>query len=429
MQYALIILEGAIDESVADLDGLTPLEAAGTPNIDAVARAGRVGLCAASPTGMRPTSTTATMSLLGCDPSRVEPAMGPLTALARGVETGPDDRIWRLSFLSAPGGVVASPSVESVDAPEARALIAVVVGAWRSRAPDLASRFVATAVDATGCVLIERGGAGQVMAGPALPIDMIGAHWRDGVPTEHGASSIARLVEIGAEAMAETEVNRARRSAGETPIDVAWIWGGGASASPGRGFAERFAMRGGVIAGSEHAIGVGRLMGFDRVPAPMGDDLASLGEASAGALDRYDLVIAHVRTPASASILGDAGAKVRAIEEIDSLVVGPALRRLDRLDQLGGGAGAHERGGEGFRIMIAATAEVSCVDRGALDFPNLVTMGGTWMEGQVSRRLTERDAAASDLRVEPGHEILEYFLLSGLHVQTRKPTRAKQTGG
>jgi 2,3-bisphosphoglycerate-independent phosphoglycerate mutase len=153
-----------------------------------------------------------------------------------------------------------------------------------------------------------------------------------------------------------------------------------------------------------------------------------LGEALRGAMDRYDLVVAHVRTPAEASIAGDAVAKVKALEAIDSLVVGPVLRRFDRLDQLGGG-NVGERTGEGFRIMVAATAEVSCVDRAALDFPNLVAMGGTWMEGQVSRRLTERDAAAGDLRVEPGHEILEFFLRSGLHVHTRKPEKAKQEGG
>jgi len=433
MQYALIILEGAVDGSVVDLDGLTPLEAAGTPNIDLIAQAGRVGLCAASPTGMRPTATSATMSLLGCDPASVDPAMGPLAALARGVATEPGDRVWRLSFLGARDGVVQSPSVASIDAPEARALIAVVVEAWRTRAPDLAERFTATSIGASGCVLVERcAGDAPQMTGLPLPIDLIGARWRECVPAENTVSSVARLIEIGAEALAESEVNRARQSAGAATVDVAWIWGGGAAMQPGNSFAERFALRGSMIGESEHAIGSARLIGLDRIPAPTGDGLASLGEAVCGALDRYDLVVAHVRTPAEASIRGDAVAKVRAIEAVDSQIIGPALRRFDRLDRFGPGAEARsgvEPGGDGFRIMVAATAEVSCVDRAALDFPNLVTMGGTWMEGQVPRRLTERDAAASDLRVEPGHEILEFFLLSGLHVQTRKPARTKQPGG
>lgn len=428
MRYALIILEGAVDESIAELGGLTPLEAASTPNIDLIAHAGRVGLCAASPAGMRPTSASATMSLLGCDPAVVDPAEGPLSALARGVDTEPGDRVWRVSFLSARDGAVTSPAAESVDAPESRALIGAVVRAWKDRAPDLAVRFVATSVDATGCVLIERGGGDLPIARTVLPIDLIGDYWRDGVIQERGASSIARLIEIGAEALAECEVNRARRSAGNETIDVAWIWGGGAALRAGCDFAERFALRGAVVGGCEHAVGSARKIGLERVSAPAGDDPESLGEAASGAMERYDLVVTHVRTPATASIAGDVAAKVRAIEAIDSLVVGPILRRFDRLDRLGGG-NVGERTGDGFRIMVAATAEVSCVDRTALDFPNLVTMGGTWMEGQVSRRLIERNAVSSDLRVEPGHEIMEFFLLSGLHVQTRKPSRVKQEDG
>ncbi len=429
MQYALIILEGAIDESIVELNGMTPLEAANTPNIDVIAQAGRVGMCAASPTGMRPTPSSAVLSLLGCDPREVDPAAGPLTALARGIEVDPGDRVWRLTFLSAPDEIVQSPTVRSLDTPESRALVTELVEAWSARAPDLASRFRATAVDPTGCVLIESGGAAEEPVITALPIDLIGEQWRDGVPGDRESSAIARLIEIGAEALEQSEVNKARLSAGEAPVDVAWVWGGGPALTHGHQFAETFAMRGAMVGSAEHAVGAGKLIGLDRVPAPMGDDLCSLGEAIAGALDRYELVVAHVRTPAVASLTGDVGAKVRAIEEVDELVVGAALRRLDSLDRLGTSQ-AIERGADGFRIMVAATAEVACVDRGALDFPTLVAMGGAWMSGIAPRRMIERDAAASDLRVEPGHEILEFFLHSGLHVQTRKRrVKTKQTGG
>ena len=425
MQYALIILEGSIDESIVALDGMTPLEAACTPNIDVIAQSGRVGLCAASPTGMRPCAASATMSMLGCDPAVVDPAQGPLSALARGVETKPGDRAWRVTFLTAPDGVVSSPAAGSIDAPEARAVVAALIEAWGTRAPDLMERFTATSVDQTGCVLIERGGAESDRVDLVMPVDLVGENWRDGLSSGRVIPAIERLIEIGAEALADCEVNRARRAAGSEPVDVAWIWGGGAVMQAGHGFAERFALRGAIVAESEHAVGVGRLIGLDRVPISQGEGLESVGEAVASALDRYDLVVAHVRTPAEASFLGDVGAKVRAIEAIDSMVVGPVLRRLDRLDRLGS-AGTNERDEDGFRIMIAATADSSCVDRAPLDFPSLVAMGGTWLEGQVSRRLIERDAAASDLRVEPGHEILEFFLRSGLRVQFRKPRTSRQ---
>lgn len=431
----MVILEGAVDESIDALGGLTPLEAANTPNIDVIAQSGRVGLCAASPSGMRPTSASATLSLLGCDPGVVDPSAGPLAALARGVRVEPGDRVWRLTLLPAPGGVVAAPGLDNLDIAAARSLVAGVVAAWREQAPELAGRFTATAIDATGCVLVERGADdGQETPMTSLPIDLIGAHWLDGVGDDPWSAPIARLIEIGAGALSGHPVNASLRSVGAMTADAAWIWGGGGALVAGHGFAERFALRGAIAGAADHAVGAGRLIGLDRIPAPTGgalgeEELSSLGEAAAGGLDRYDLVIAHDRTCAEVSVLGDAQAKVRAIEAIDSLVVGPALRRLDRLDRLGGRGARDATGADGFRIMIAATAELSCADRSALDFPTLVAMGGTWMEGQAVRRMIERDATRSDLRVEPGHEILEHFLKSGLRVQTRRPRRIARTGG
>ena len=43
MKYALIIPDGCADEPQNDLNGLTPLQAADVPNMDAVAQAGIVG--------------------------------------------------------------------------------------------------------------------------------------------------------------------------------------------------------------------------------------------------------------------------------------------------------------------------------------------------------------------------------------------------
>ena len=43
MKYAIIIPDGAADEPLKELGGKTPLEAANTPNMDAIARAGRLG--------------------------------------------------------------------------------------------------------------------------------------------------------------------------------------------------------------------------------------------------------------------------------------------------------------------------------------------------------------------------------------------------
>ncbi len=44
MKYAIIIPDGAADEPLAELGGRTPIEAAGTPNMDRIALNGEAGI-------------------------------------------------------------------------------------------------------------------------------------------------------------------------------------------------------------------------------------------------------------------------------------------------------------------------------------------------------------------------------------------------
>ena len=52
MKYAIIIPDGAADHPLDELDGRTAFEAANTPNLDRVARMGRLGTAETTPPGM-----------------------------------------------------------------------------------------------------------------------------------------------------------------------------------------------------------------------------------------------------------------------------------------------------------------------------------------------------------------------------------------
>ena len=86
MKYALIIPDGAADEPLDELDGRTPLEVARTPNLDAIAAAGRLGLVSNVPRDRPPGSDVAIMSVLGYDPDRYYTGRAPLEAAAMGIE-------------------------------------------------------------------------------------------------------------------------------------------------------------------------------------------------------------------------------------------------------------------------------------------------------------------------------------------------------
>ena len=62
MKHCVIILDGASGWPLPALDGRTTLTAARTPQLDALAREGTVGLAATVPEGEEPSSSTACTS-------------------------------------------------------------------------------------------------------------------------------------------------------------------------------------------------------------------------------------------------------------------------------------------------------------------------------------------------------------------------------
>ena len=70
MKYVIVLGDGMADEPIPELGGLTPLEYAKTPELDALAKASEIGLAYTIPEGMCPGSDTANLSVLGYDPKK-----------------------------------------------------------------------------------------------------------------------------------------------------------------------------------------------------------------------------------------------------------------------------------------------------------------------------------------------------------------------
>ena len=108
MKYVLVIPDGAADEPQELLGGLTPFQAAKTPNMDAVAVAGVVGRANHIPDSMPSGSDVGTMSLFGYDPLKFHTGRAPLEAAAQGIELGADDWAIRCNLVTVLDGVMKS---------------------------------------------------------------------------------------------------------------------------------------------------------------------------------------------------------------------------------------------------------------------------------------------------------------------------------
>ena len=100
MKYAIIIPDGCADEPQATLGGKTPLQAARTPAMDAIAAAGVVGRANNVPASLPAGSDVANLSLLGYDPLQNFTGRAPLEAAAQGLELGPNDWAIRCNLVT-----------------------------------------------------------------------------------------------------------------------------------------------------------------------------------------------------------------------------------------------------------------------------------------------------------------------------------------
>ena len=74
------------DLPIKSLGNKTPLEAAQTPNMDALAKNGKIGLMYSVKKGIAPESDVAVISLLGYDPFKYSTGRGVIEAAGAGLE-------------------------------------------------------------------------------------------------------------------------------------------------------------------------------------------------------------------------------------------------------------------------------------------------------------------------------------------------------
>src|SRR3954464_13956190 len=131
MKYAIIIPDGAADDPLKDLGGKTPLEAAHTPNMDAIAKAGRLGTARTVPAGFESGSDVATMCLLGYDPAVYHTGRAPPEAAAQRIPLSPTDWVFRCNLVTVVDGIMKDHSAGGISNAEAQRLIADLSRALR----------------------------------------------------------------------------------------------------------------------------------------------------------------------------------------------------------------------------------------------------------------------------------------------------------
>jgi 2,3-bisphosphoglycerate-independent phosphoglycerate mutase len=399
VKYAIIIPDGAADEPQDSLGGKTPLEAANTPAMDAVVKAGIVGRSNNVPPSLPAGSDVACLSLLGYNPLEHFTGRAPLEAAAQGIALGPDDWAIRCNLVTIENQTMRDFTAGHISTAEAKELLATAqdkLGSDRLQFyPGVSYRNL----------LVYRGSKGEpapfsqdTRATP--PHDLTDKTVRNDFPRGPGSDLLNRLMSDSVGLFADHPVNQARRAAGKPPATNIWLWGQGSTPrlTP---YEQLYGVRGTMITAVDLLRGLAELIGWRRIEVPgatgyIDTDYAAKGRYAIEALPHTDLICVHVEATDEASHMGNTAEKIKALEQIDEHIVAPLHAALKKQGE--------------YRILISpdhpTPIRLKTHNHGAVP----LAIAGTGIEPDAATTYDEIAAAQSKYAFDEGWRLMRFFL-------------------
>mgnify|MGYP005756279535 FL=1 len=331
MKYIVILGDGWAD--YPDENGETPLSLAKKPNIDAIAKMSVCGLTKTVPDGMKPGSDVANMAVMGYDPAVYYTGRSPLEAASMGIELGADDVTYRCNLVSLGGkGAYDTLTMKDYSAGELDT----------ESAKKLIEELNAAGIVPSGCelhagvsyrhCLVRRHGKTGAELTP--PHDISGKVISPYLPKGAYADELLAFQKNSMKVLAGSEINAERRAKNVNTADGCWLWGEGTRPSF-KPFKELYGLKGAVISAVDLVKGLGIVAGMDSIDVEgacgtINTNFAGKAAAALEAAKTHDFVYLHMEAPDECGHQGDKAGKIRSIELIDSLVVGPIFAEMTK---------------------------------------------------------------------------------------------------
>lgn len=336
MAVILLILDGIADRPWPALDGLTPLQAARTPNLDGLAAAGQTGVLHPLGRGMAPGSELAHFVLFGY-PTDLYPGRAVFEAIGEGLPLSGDEVVLRGLFSTveaqADGSLKVITRRTEIDDDACRELTAAITPfTWDGISID----FVYNSAH-QGIVFL-RGSTGVPPSPDITDADpyVAGDHVirpqalddaRDPFGARHTAAALEAWLAHVFRVLDAHPVNRARRERGEAAANFLLVkWS--ARYEPFPRFEDRNGLVGASVSsgvtykGIAEALGM-RWYGCEYLPDWTADLRARIALAARAVRDGCEFVHVHTKAPDEAGHTKDPLRKRDVIEALDAAI--PAL--------------------------------------------------------------------------------------------------------
>lgn len=398
MKYVIVLGDGMADRPIEELGGMTPLEYAKTPEMDALAKAGEIGMVHTIPDGMSPGSDTANLSVLGYDPKVYYSGRSPLEALSIGVDMKPTDVSLRCNIVTLSeeednyeDKKILDHSSGEISTEEAAVLIETVK---KELETDIYKFYVGTSY--RHLLIWEEGQVVDLTP----PHDVLGQAIGQYLPKD---AMLREMMKKSYDILVNHPINVERKKKGLNPANSCWFWGAGTRPALSS-FEEKTGLKGAMVSAVDllKGIAVGASMKNLTVEGANGGlntNYEGKAQAAVDALTKEgcDFVYVHLEAPDEMGHQGSVEKKVQAIENLDARVIAPIKAGL-------------AQAGEDFRMLVMPDHPTPiCLRTHTGDSVPYLLYDSTDIQNH-DWKYNEKEAGQSGHSIARGCEMIDYLI-------------------
>jgi len=389
MKHCVLIIDGASGWPLPERGSKTCLELAQTPNLDAMAQESKLGLIRTIPLGLEPSSSCACISVLGYDPTVRYPARAAIEARGMDINIDAGDAVFRCNLTAVRDGKMWSFNSGQISTEEAHQLVAALEEELGSDTvhfyPGVSYRHI--------CKI--KGREDTLLATCTPPHDIPNKPIKGFLPKGPGSDLLRDLMKRSEAVLQNHPVNVDRRSRGEIPATMIWLFWGSDQLSDIPAFKKIYGLSGAVTSAVDIIRGLARIIEMEVLDIPgvkdgMDNDFTAQAAGALAALKEYDLVVIHVEATDEAAHAGSIDDKVEVIQRVDREIVSQ-LRRWQPGD---------------LRLLIMPDHSTPIKIQTHTDDPVPFMLWGAGFTPNGARRFTEAEAKNTGFFIESGYTIM-----------------------
>lgn len=396
MKYCVLIIDGAAGWPLPERGDKTTLELANTPNLDKMGRGGYMGMVRTVPPGMEPSSACACMSVLGYDPKIYYRGRSGIEAVSLDIPVDDGEITFRCNLVTVQDGSMASYCAGHISSDEGRELIMAVdkkLGSDKVRFyPGVGYRHL--------CKIAEGDDLLAVICTP--PHDIPSKPISEFMPQGRGSDTLRELMLDSVDVLQGHAVNAERTARGALPANMIWLFWGSGKIPELPSFRQKYGLDAALTSAVDLLRGLAKMAKIDVLDIPgvtdgLDNDYARQAQGALEALKNYDIAVIHVEAPDEAGHAASIEDKVKAIERVDSDIVGTIV----------------ENCGDAIRMMVLPDHPTPIASQTHSSEPVPFLLWGAGFKNNGAKRYSEREAKGTGVFVDDGYSLMGLLTGSG----------------